>query len=110
MSISLHACILFPCCGVYVFLCATLQLDQSHNFTGAINGFSAGSTIDLSDVAYQAGEYAVWTQGTGAQQGGGTLTVYDASGHAKSSLHLNGVYTPYEIRGGERRCLGHARH
>ena len=76
---------------------ATLQLDQSHSFTGAINGFSAGSTIDLSDVAYQAGEYAVWTQGTGAQQGGGTLTVYDALGHAKTSLHLNGVYTPYEF-------------
>jgi hypothetical protein len=52
----------------------TLQLDASQSYSGTISGFSAGDTIDLTDVAYSAsGETLAWDSGDN------TLTVSNGS-------------------------------
>jgi hypothetical protein len=74
----------------------TLQLGNTDAFTssgGTISGFGPNSAVDLSDVAYASGEYAVWTQ-TG---GSGTLAIYSSAGTLEASLNLNGIYAQGEF-------------
>ena len=74
----------------------TLQLANTGSFTssgGSISGFGQGSVIDLTDVAYVSGEYAVWTQNGGS----GTLALYNGAGAPEASLNLNGIYAQGEF-------------
>ena len=70
-----------------------LAVADTADFQATIDHFGAGNTIDLTGISFTAGEHAVWTQGTGANAGGGTLTIYDADGNAEASLNLHGTYT-----------------
>ncbi len=60
---------------------------------GSAGDFTSGDTIDLKDVTFSAAtETDIWTQGTGANSGGGTLTIYSGS-TAEASLTLAGAYS-----------------
>ena len=71
---------------------ATLQLDNSQTYSGAIAGFGVSDVIDLADVHYVSNEYAVWTQTATTNGGSGTLKIYNGMGTLEAKLNLSGIY------------------
>ena len=74
--------------------------NQNANFTGfgalllsaadlgSIGGFGSGDVLDLINIAYAAGDYAVWSQGDG------TLQIFASGGGSPlETLNLSGNYT-----------------
>ena len=67
------------------------------SYTGAISGFGAGDTLDVTDLTFSVNDYALWTQTTTANGGSGTLAIYNSVGALQASLNLNGSYTQGEF-------------
>jgi Legume lectin domain/FecR protein len=74
----------------------TLRVDDSADFHAGIGGFGPQDTIDLTDIAFSAGESAVWTQVSTANGGAGTLQIFNGS-TLEDTLNLNGIYTQGEF-------------
>ena len=56
--------------------------------SGTIGGFGSGDVLDLINIAYAAGDYAVWSQGAG------TLQLFASGGGSPlETLNLSGTYT-----------------
>jgi hypothetical protein len=74
-----------------------LLLADSKDFTGTISGFAGDGTvansdlIDVTDLKF-AGVATSKTTYTDHGNGTGTLTLYDAQGHALDSINFNGNY------------------
>jgi hypothetical protein len=85
----------------------TLKIGQSSNFNGTIGGLAAGDAIDLNGVIYSSSEYAVWTQTATANNGSGTLKVYDGAGTLESTLNLTGIYSQNEFALGQDNTASH---
>ena len=68
----------------------TLELAHSASYSGTISGFSAGDTLNLTDLTYASGDTAVWTQSSSS---GGTLAINNSSGTQLESFQLAGSYT-----------------
>ena len=81
----------------------TLELGDSladGGYAGLIRGFGSGDSVDLNDVAYSSGEYAVWTQVTCGADAGGTLQIFktcDSEGVLEETLNVVGTYTQNEF-------------
>ena len=76
------------------------QMDSNFDtasYTGAISGFGAGDTLDVTDLGFSASDYALWTQTTTANGGSGTLAIYNSVGALEASFNLNGTYTQDEF-------------
>jgi hypothetical protein len=74
----------------------TLALDDSlacGGYAGLITGFAARDAVDLNDVAYSSGEYAVWTQVTTGSGAAGTLQLYNSDQVLQETLNFAGSYT-----------------
>ncbi len=67
------------------------------SYIGTIGGFGPHDTIDLTDVTYSSGEYAVWNQTSTQNGGSGVLRIFSAAGAFEASLNLNGIYTSGEF-------------
>ena len=70
----------------------TLQVGQPLSFTGTISSFGTGDAIDLPGVAFQSGEYAVWTQTSTTNGGSGTLQLFNGP-TPEGTFNLAGSYS-----------------
>jgi hypothetical protein len=89
---------------------SSVSADQAVDFTGAgtldfatapasglaIAGFGENDTIDLANLAFSAGEQAVWTQTSTNNGGAGTLQIFNG-GALEETLNLNGIYAQNEF-------------
>ncbi len=66
----------------------TLELENS-SYTGTVNGFSVGDTLDLAAVSFAPGDKAVWMQNGSS----GTLDIETSGGAVLESIGLAGTYT-----------------
>src|SRR5262249_28891843 len=74
-----------------------LVLGAGASFTGTVSGFAAGDAIDLGNVAFTSGEYAVWTQVATGSDAAGTLQIYNSDRALEATLNLAGTYTQSEF-------------
>ena len=61
------------------------------SYVGAVSGFGAGDTIDITDLAYSVSETVTWTQLTTGVNASGALTI-DNNGQI-ASIMLDGTYS-----------------
>jgi autotransporter-associated beta strand protein len=74
---------------------ATLALASGVNPANAIDGFSAGDSIDFQGVAYATGDYATFAGNASAT--GGTVSVNNSSGATIASINVDGTYAPAQF-------------